>query len=212
LRLRRTLRPVSAGAAADAAFLATAAALRPAAAVAMPVTLPMMPPRLTGAGAFFFVTTVVPLASDVLLPPLAARPRADRAAWAAGGAGVRRPRTEGAAAALGRVGRGFSVLAPAEADAAAAGFVGEGARATPGLAAGAALKGDCGRVRELAFLGERTWPASILREMALPAAVVADAGAAATRVRLRGTESSCVWFSLSEPRASGPIMSALRWS
>jgi hypothetical protein len=179
----------------------------------MPVILPMMPPRLTGAAAFFVVTTVVPaLASDVLLPPLACRPRAARDGAGGGGAGVRRPRAGGAAAtglaaaaALGRVGRGFSVLVPTE----GAGFEGEGARVTLGLAAGAGLNGECVRVRELAFLGERTWPASSLREMALLAAVT---GAAATRVRLRCTESSFVWFSLSEPMVSGPIMSALRRS
>jgi hypothetical protein len=151
-----------------------------------------MPPLLTGAGAFFFTTVVPALASDVLLPSLGARPRADRAAPGAGVGAARLPRTEGAAAGLlavlGRVGRAFSVMAPPAAGA-VAGFAGDGARAMLGLAAGRALNGDCGRVRELRLLGESTWPASALREAALLAAVAADAGVAATRVRFRGSES-----------------------
>jgi hypothetical protein len=211
----KTLRPVSTGRGA-AAFLA--AARLPAAAVAMPVTLPMIPPLLTGAGAFFLVTTVVPaLASDVLLPSLGARPRVDLAAGAGAGVGAapRLPRTEGAAGLLVAfclVARGFSVLAPATEALAAvgAGFAGEGTRTMLGLTAGAALSGDCGRVRELRLLGERTWPASSLREVALLAAAATDTGAGATRVRFLGSESSCAWFSLSEPGASGPVISALQ--
>ncbi len=211
--------PAAAAAALPSLRVTTAAAFRPAAAVA-PTTLPAMP-RLAGtpAAAAFVglprVTTVVPAdAFDVLLPLLVLRSAGSATALGRAAARVVRAvaaslvvarAAAAAVAALVRVGAVWTAWAAGE----VGGRGGRGFRGEPGrlvrvlVAELACFMGGRGRVRELWDLGDRTCDGWTFRdpvrvERVFAALMGAEMVAAAVFARFLGRFIAASVFSLSE--------------